>query len=137
MQLVPVACCTILPLLLLLCTYKQVSLSTLQPTIRLLKTAIRSPLSVFLLLWLNKPSSSASPCTCVRKLSRHPMLVTLCWTRSSLSISFFYRRSQNRVWWSHECQIEGKRINLFQLLATLLLIQLGTWLVIFTSRAHS
>lgn len=39
--------------------------------------------------------------------------------------------------WSHECQMEGKTINLFQLLATSLLIQLSTSLVTLTSRAHS
>lgn len=44
LQLVSVACSTVLPLVLLLCTYKQVSLLALQTTISLLKIAIRSPL---------------------------------------------------------------------------------------------
>lgn len=95
LHLVSVACCTILPPVLLLGTYKQVSLSTLQPTIRLLKAVKRSSLSVFLLLRLNKPSSSAPPCPCVRKPSSGPMLVASCWTCSSFSVSFFYQRSQN------------------------------------------
>lgn len=44
LQLVSVACSTALPLVLLLCMSKQVSLPALQTTISLLKTAIRSPL---------------------------------------------------------------------------------------------
>lgn len=114
LQLESVACSAILPLVLLLCTFKQVSLPALLTTIGLLKTAIRSPLrSLF-----SSSCGWTSPVsqTCLTRVRASAAVIPCHWYLLVVLFQFASACLLPEVpkldivlhMWSNECQTEGK-----------------------------